>query len=59
MAQAIKFEVKNGNLVITCAINGGVPSKSGKSLVVASTNGFVEVPGSDIKVNLNAIKPRS
>jgi len=55
----MKLEVKNGNLVITCPINGGVPSKSGKSLVVASTNGFVEVKGSDIKVNLNAIKPLS
>lgn len=55
----MKLEVKNGNLVITCPINGGVPSKTGKSLVVATTNGFVEVPGSDIRVNLNAIKPRS
>jgi len=59
MASTIKFEVKNGNLVITCPINGGVPSKTGKSLVVATTNGFVDVPGSDIRVNLNAIKPRS
>ena len=55
----MKLEVKNGNLVITCPVNGGVPSKSGKSLIVATTNGFAEVPGSDIKVNLNAIKPRS
>lgn len=55
----MKLEVKNGNLVITCPINGGVPSKSGKSIVVATTNGFVEVPKSDLKVNLNAIKPRS
>ena len=55
----MKLEVKNGNLIITCPINGGVPSKTGKSLVVATTNGFVEVPGSDIRVNLNAIKPRS
>jgi len=55
----MKLEVKNGNLIITCPMNGGVPSKTGKSLVVATTNGFVEVPNSDIKVNLNAIKPRS
>jgi len=59
MASTIKLEVKNGKLVITCPINGGVPSKTGKSLVVATTNGFVDVPGSDIRVNLNAIKPRS
>ena len=55
----MKLEVKNGNLIITCPINGGTPSKTGKSLVVATTNGFVDVPGSDIRVNLNAIKPRS
>ena len=55
----MKLELKNGNLVITCPINGGVPSKTGKSIVVATTNGFVDVPGSDIRVNLNAIKPRS
>lgn len=59
MAQAIKMEVKGKSLIITCPLNGGVPSKTGKSLVVATTNGFAEVPKSDIKVNLNAIKPRS
>jgi hypothetical protein len=59
MAQAIKLEVKNKFLIITCPVNGGTPSKTGKSLVVATTNGFVEVPNSDIRVNLNAIKPRS
>jgi hypothetical protein len=59
MVNGIKFEVKEGKLVITCPINGGVPSRTGKSLVVATTNGFVDVPGSDIRVNLNAIKPKS
>ena len=59
MANGIKLEVKEGTLVITCPINGGVPSRTGKSLVVATTNGFADVPGSDIRVNLNAIKPRS
>ena len=53
------MRVKNKSLIITCPLNGGVPSKTGKSLVVATTNGFVEVPNSDIRVNLNAIKPRS
>jgi len=59
MAQAIKMEVKGKTLLITCPLNGGVASKSGKSVVVATTNGFTEVPKSDIRVNLNAIKPRS
>jgi hypothetical protein len=59
MAQEIKLEVKNKTLIITCPLNGGTPSKTGKSLVVATTNGFVEVPNSNIRVNLNAIKPLS
>lgn len=45
-------------LTITATISSGVPSSSGKSLVVATTNGFVGVDGSDIKVSLNVIKPR-
>ena len=59
MANGIKYEVKDRKLVITCPINGGVPSKTGKSLVVATTNGFADVPGSEFRVNLNIIKPRS
>lgn len=34
------------------------PSKSGKSLMVATTSGFVMVPGTDAKVSLNVILPK-
>ena len=35
------------------------PSSSGKTAIVASTEGNVGVPGSEIKVGLNCYKPRS
>ena len=53
------MEVKlvGNKLTITCEIGQGVPSSSGKSLVVASTNGFAAVTGSDLKISLNVIRP--
>lgn len=56
----IKMDIKlDGNvLTIKAVIGSGVPSSSGKSLVVATTNGFVAVAGTDIKVSLNVIKSR-
>lgn len=55
------MEIKvNGNvLTITCPLGAGVPSSSGKSLIVATANGFQPVADSNIKVSLNVIKPRS
>lgn len=50
--------VKNGNIVITAALGAGTPSASGKTLIVATTSGFVPVPGSDLRVSLNVIKAR-
>lgn len=52
------IKVENNTLTITCPLGSGVPSSTGKSLVVATTNGFVAVAGSDLKVSLNVIKPR-
>jgi hypothetical protein len=52
------IKVENNTLVITCPLGAGVPSSSGKTLVVATTNGFQSVENSDIKVSLNAVKPR-
>jgi len=52
------IKVIGDKLTITATISSGVPSSTGKSLVVATTNGFVGVDGSDIKVSLNVIKPR-
>lgn len=34
------------------------PSSSGKTTIIASTEGNVDVPGSDIKIGLNCYKPR-
>lgn len=52
------IKIVGNTLTITAVIGSGIPSSSGKTLVVATTNGFVSVPDSDIKVSLNVIKPR-
>jgi len=53
-------QIKDGKLHIETLIEPGRPSKtgSGDNLVVASTGGFLPIPGSDIRVNLVAIKRR-
>ena len=53
------YEVKNGKLVITVdvsdeKIKDAPMSKSGKSRLVASTNGFVGV-GGKVRMSLNII----
>jgi hypothetical protein len=58
----ISFEVVSENgqdiLVIRCTLDvKGSMSKSGKSLVLASTRGNVKVPGTDVKLGLNLYKP--
>lgn len=65
IAQTIKGErpmnakVENGNLVITLPLQKPTRSKTGKSLIIASTNGFmktgVEVEGKEISLSVNAI----
>lgn len=52
------IKLEGDKLTITAIISSGVPSKSGKTNIVATTNGFVGVPDSDIKVSLNVIKRR-
>jgi len=54
----VDIKVQGDKLIITCTIGSGVPSSTGKSLVVATTNGFMAVEGSDLRVSLNVIKPR-
>ena len=54
----IGVKLVGNKLTIIAELGKGVPSASGKTLVVATTNGFVGVEGSDIKVSLNVIKPR-
>lgn len=50
------IRVKNGYLEIRQKIGAGTMSSTGKSKVVVSTSGFAAIEGSDIKVNLTAIK---
>jgi len=52
------IKISGDKLTITCTLGSGVPSASGKTMIVATTNGFVGVAGSDVKVSLNVIKPR-
>jgi DUF4097 and DUF4098 domain-containing protein YvlB len=54
----MEIKLEGDKLTITATIGLGVPSSSGKTLVVATTNGFVGVDGSDLKVSLNVVKPR-
>lgn len=57
----MKAEIKDNNLIITIPCNTTNPptSKTGKSKMVASTNGFIAtsalVDGKPVKVSLNAI----
>ena len=56
----MKVEVRNGNLVVIIPLESPRPSRSGKTLIVASTNGFVMTDAqhpktkSLISVSLNA-----
>ena len=54
----MKAEIKDGNLVITIALQEPRPSASGKTLVVASSNGNkasgVQVNGAEVVIGLNA-----
>ena len=54
----MEIKLDGNKLTITATIGSGVPSKTGKSLMMATTNGFVAVEGTDLKVSLNVIKPR-
>jgi len=55
----MEFRVSGNTLTITCQLSPGTSSKSGKTLLVASTNGFMPVEGSNLRVSLNVIKPKS
>lgn len=50
------IRVKDGFLETRQKVGKGTMSSSGKSLVVVSTGGFTPIDGSEIRVNLTAIK---
>ena len=54
----IKYEPENNIVVIRAKLTTGSLSASGKSLVVATTKGFVPVADSNLKVSLNIIKSK-
>ena len=54
----MEIKLEGNILTIIATVSSGVPSSTGKSMVVATTNGFVAVADSNIKVSLNVIKPR-
>jgi len=54
----MEIKVEGSKLTITCTLGSGVPSSTGKSLMLATTNGFQAVAGTDIRVSLNVIKSR-
>lgn len=48
----------NNKLVITIDLGvEGTPSSSGKSTIIASTQGNAAIPGTDLKLGLNLYRP--
>ena len=52
------IKVTGNKLTLTCELGKGVLSSTGKSLVVATTNGFVPIDGTEFKLSLNVIKTK-
>ena len=55
----MEIKIVDDKLTITATLGRGVPSSTGKTLVVATTSGFQAVAGTEYKVNLNVIKERA
>jgi len=59
----MKAEVKNGKLFLEIPLDDPTPSKSGKMLMLASSNGFLKLEakcpktGKQISINFNAGVP--
>ena len=54
----VQTEVKDGKLTITVDLKEEHrPSKSGKTIIIASTHGAVKLEGG-VSLNLNIYKPR-
>ena len=53
------MEIKHKDGVITVTLDAtkkGTQSKSGKSTIIESTRGFMNVPGTDLQIAINLIK---
>lgn len=62
MAKKMSVKIEDGAIVITLPMQTPEVSKSGKSQIVATTNGFVHtdasVAGKTVSVSINCIIPR-
>lgn len=56
----VDIEVRGSKLIITCDLDKDFgPSKSGKTVIIASTDGNMAIPGNDkIKLGLNLYRTR-
>jgi len=55
LGENITIEIKDGKAIITVDLSHrGSVSASGKSLIVASTRGNVQIPGTSVILGLNA-----
>jgi hypothetical protein len=55
----VEMEVDGDKLLITVDLSKTFgPSKSGKTIIIASTEGNQSVPGTDAKIGLNVYKPK-
>jgi hypothetical protein len=54
----MRIEGKKLTIEVDLSVKG-TPSKSGKSNVIATTKGNIEVPGTDAKIGLNIYRKAS
>ena len=54
----LEIKMEGNSILIKAPLGAGIPSKTGKTLLVATTSGFVPVAGTDLKISLNIIRPR-
>lgn len=55
----MKVTISGKTMTIVTELSSGTPSKTGKTLIVATTSGFQPVEGHpDIRISLNVIKSK-
>ena len=54
----VEAKIINGSLHLVIPLSAGVPSKSGKTIVAATSSGFVDVPNTEYRISYNIIKNR-
>ena len=55
----VETRVEHGKLIITVDLTKELgPSSSGKSVIIATTEGNVDVPDTDVKIGLNIYRKK-